>query len=59
MKYDNHFIADEGLKHKAKYLHKALDQTNKIIKILEIENTRLKNILDILSSTKKINTIAA
>lgn len=43
----NSFIADE-LATKNKYLHKALQQADDIIKILETENQRLKQILSIL-----------
>lgn len=44
----NSFIADE-LAVKTKYLHKALDQANDIISILEQENSRLKDILSSLN----------
>lgn len=38
---------------KNKYLHKALDQANEIIKILEEENLRLKDVLTNLASLNK------
>ncbi len=38
---------------KNKYLHKALDQANEIIKILEEENLRLKDVLANLASLNK------
>lgn len=49
MKNANSFIADE-LAHKNIYLSKALQQANDIIKILEKENERLKDVLTGLAS---------
>lgn len=45
----NIFIADE-LANKVKHLHRALDQANNIISKLEIENKRLNDVLNNLTS---------
>lgn len=54
----NSFVADE-LAVKTKYLHKALDQANDIIKILETENNRLYTILEKLYEKEEQTVCAA
>lgn len=48
-------IADE-LANKVKYLHLALDQANSIIRTLENENSRIKNVINDLENIQNKQT---
>jgi hypothetical protein len=52
----NMYIADE-LANKVKYLHKALETTQKIVAVLEEENKRLNDALMSLASENKKDSV--
>lgn len=52
MRKANSYIADE-LENKVKFLNMALDQANLIIKTLEEENHRIKDVITNLASINK------
>lgn len=54
----NSYVADE-LSNKVYYLHKALNQAQHIISILETENQNLKKILEEIQKDKNESACAA